>query len=298
MSTPTVDLNQLLGYEFPDLHFTYTERDVSLYALGVGAPANPVDQDELRFVYERSSEGFRVLPTFAVLFPGKLIDVLISGELPGLKFNPMMLLHGEQYLEIKRPIPPAATITCKPKIKAVYDKGSGALVVTGTPCYDESGSEIAYTESSMFIRGVGGFGGERGPSSDINLPPDREPDAIIRETTSDKQALIYRLSGDINPLHADPMMAALGNFEKPILHGLCTFGYAGRAVLKTFAQNDPARFKSIKVRFVKHVFPGETLITEMWRESDTPEHAERVIFRVKAAERDVVVLSNAAVELG
>ncbi len=287
-----VDPAQLLAYEFPSITFSYTPRDVSLYALGVGAPADPVDQDELRFVYERSGAGFRVLPTFGVLFPGALIDVLISGDLPGLKYNPMMLLHGEQYLEIKAPLPESAVITCRPRVKAIYDKGSGALVVTGTPCYDESGREIVYTESAMFIRGVGGWGGDRGPSSDVNVPPEREPDAVITEQTSPKQALIYRLSGDINPLHADPMMAAMGGFEKPILHGLSSFGYAGRAVLKAFCGNDPARFKAIKVRFVKHVFPGETLRTEMWRDGDS-----RVIFRVKVVERDAVVLSNAAVEL-
>lgn len=292
MSAPAVDPAQLLAYEFPPITFSYTPRDVSLYALGVGAPADPVDQDELRFVYERSGAGFRVLPTFGVLFPGALIDVLISGDLPGLKYNPMMLLHGEQYLEIKAPLPESAVITCRPRVKALYDKGSGALVVTGTPCYDESGREIVYTESSMFIRGVGGWGGDRGPSSDVNVPPEREPDAVITEQTSPKQALIYRLSGDINPLHADPMMAAMGGFEKPILHGLSSFGYAGRAVLKAFCGNDPARFKAIKVRFVKHVFPGETLRTEMWRDGDN-----RVIFRVKVVERDAVVLSNAAVEL-
>lgn len=288
----TVDVEQLLAYEFPAITFTYTPRDVSLYALGVGAPADPLDQDELRFVYERSGAGFRVLPTFGVLFPGKMIDHLLTGELPGLTYNPMMLLHGEQYLAFKAPLTESATITCRPRVKAVYDKGSGAVLITATPCYDENGTELIYNESAMFIRGIGGWGGERGAASDANDPPDRAPDAVIEERTSDKQALIYRLSGDINPLHADPMMAAFGGFDKPILHGLASFGYAGRAVLKAFCENDPARFSSIKVRFVKHVFPGDTLITEMWRESAT-----RIVLRVRVAERDAVVLANAAVEL-
>jgi 3-hydroxyacyl-CoA dehydrogenase/3a,7a,12a-trihydroxy-5b-cholest-24-enoyl-CoA hydratase len=291
--TQPFNADTLIGYELPPFTYTYTPRDVILYALGVGAPADPLDQDELRFVYERSGAGFRVLPTFGVLFAGRLIDHLLTGEMGGLKYNPIMVLHGEQMLHVKAPIPESATITCKPRIKAIYDKGSGALVVTSVPCHDENGNEIVYNESAMFIRGIGGWGGERGASGDADTPPDREPDAVIRERTTERQALIYRLSGDVNPLHADPMMAAFAGFDTPILHGLSTFGFAGRAVLKAFCDNDPARFKSISVRFVKHVFPGETLITEMWREGES-----RVIFRVRVAERDAVVLANAAVALG
>lgn len=287
-----VDLDTILGYQFPPISMSYTERDVSLYALGIGAPADPLDQKELQFVYERSGEGFKVLPTFAVLFPTSVIDQLLTGDLPGLHYNPMMLLHGEQYLEVPGVLPPSAAITCKPTVSAVYDKGSGALVITDIPCFDEAGNQVAFNQMSMFIRGIGGFGGERGPSGGGNEPPSREPDAVISERTQRNQALIYRLSGDINPLHADPMMAAFGGFDKPILHGLCTFGFAVRALLKAFADNDPARFKSVKVRFAKHVFPGETLITKMWQESES-----RVIFQTSAEERQSVAISNAVVEL-
>lgn len=293
MTELKTQVESVIGHEFQPLTFNYTERDVSLYALGVGAPANWLDQDELKFVYELSSIGFQALPTFAVLYPGKMIDVLVSGSIGGIQFNPMMLVHGEQYLEIRKPVPTSGHITCFPRVAQIYDKGSGMLMITETVCRDEAGEEITFSQSSMFIRGMGGYGGERGPSAgDTNAPPDRTPDAVQREQTSTRQALLYRLSGDINPLHADPAMAAVGGFDRPILHGLCTFGFAGRAVLKHLCDNNPLRFKSIRVRFSKHVFPGETLITEMWKTAEG-----KAVFRCKVAERNEVVLSHAAVEL-
>jgi (3R)-3-hydroxyacyl-CoA dehydrogenase / 3a,7a,12a-trihydroxy-5b-cholest-24-enoyl-CoA hydratase / enoyl-CoA hydratase 2 len=292
MTDMLTKVQELIGHEFPPLTFSYSERDVCLYALGVGTPAHWLEQDDLQFVYELSTKGFKALPTFGVLYPSKMIDVLVGGKIGQLEFNPMMLVHGEQYLEIRKPIPISGTITSRARISAIYDKGSGLVMVTDTTCCDESGAEIVFNQSSMFIRGLGGFGGERGSSGEINVPPSREPDYVYQQQTLPQQALLYRLSGDINPLHADPMMAAMGGFDRPILHGLCTFGFAGRAVLKQFCQNDPARFKSIKVRFSKHVFPGETLVTEMWQVSDT-----KIVFRTKVAERNEYVLTQASVEL-
>lgn len=290
---PTLqDVQETLGIELPALSYTYTTRDVCLYALGVGAPENWLDPKELQFVYELSTEDFKVLPSFAAIYSSGMIDVLLTGKIGKIEFSPMMLVHGEQYLEIRKTLPTSGTISCHPKISAIYDKGSGLVVVTDVSCRNEQDEEVAFTQGSMFIRGIGGYGGDRGPSGDINNPPDRAPDKIQEQKTLDIQALIYRLSGDINPLHADPSMAALGGFDRPILHGLSTFGFAVRAVLKHFCNNDPAKFKSVRARFSKHVFPGETLVTEMWQVSDN-----EVIFRTKAKERDMVVLSNALATL-
>ena len=280
-----------IGYEFTPVTTHYAAKDVSLYALSVGAAANALDAAELPFVYELSGDGFRPLPTFAVTFPFALLWQITA--VPGLRFNPALLLHGEQSLTLHRPLPTEATVTHRARIADIYDKGSAALVLLDVTSTDEAGQTLAVNRSSLFIRGLGGFGGERGPSGGGPALPDRAPDATYRQATTDNQALLYRLSsGDGNPLHADPVFAAAGGFARPILHGLCTFGFAGRAVLRAFAGNDPARFKSIKARFARHVFPGETIVTDMWADD-----SGRVLFQSKVAERDEVVLSNGVVEL-
>ena len=291
MSDFKAQVESLIGYQLPPFTYEYTERDVSLYALGVGAPIDVVDQDELKFVYELSSKGFQALPTFPVIYGAKMVGLFVGGKLGDISYNPMALVHGEQLIEIHRPIPTSGKVICSPIVTHIYDKGSGMLVIVDTPCCNEAGEKVVSQQGAMFIRGLGNFGGERGSSPEVNTLPDRPPDAIHEQKTLPQQALIYRLSGDRNPLHADPAMAALGKFDRPILHGLCTMGFAGRAILRHMCANDPARFKRIRVRFSKHVFPGETLITEMWKTSDT-----NVVFRTKVAERNEVVLSQAGVE--
>jgi (3R)-3-hydroxyacyl-CoA dehydrogenase / 3a,7a,12a-trihydroxy-5b-cholest-24-enoyl-CoA hydratase / enoyl-CoA hydratase 2 len=287
----SIDLEKVLAHRFAPADSVYGEDEAILYALSIGMGADPLDAAELPFVYELHGAGFKVFPTLAVTFPFTLFWQIV--DVPGLTFNPMMLLHGEQYVEVKRPLPPAATFTNQAHISHIYDKGSGALVLLEVRTLDEAGEEVALNRSSLFIRGLGGFGGERGPSGAANQPPDRTPDAIITEKTQPNQALIYRLSSkDRNPLHADPQMAAFGGFDRPILHGLCTYGFAARAVMKQFAGYKVERFKSMQARFSKHVFPGETLITEMWQESEA-----RILCQCKVAERDEVVLVNAAIEL-
>src|SRR5262249_8369831 len=157
------------------------------------------------------------------------------------------------------PLPTRATITTTPTITAVYDKGRAAVVMVGTESVDESGKLLFRNSSGIFVRGEGGFGGDRGPSGPPNMPPHRKPDKSVSLSTRPDQALLYRLSGDMNPLHADPDFAKMAGFPKPILHGLCTYGVAGRALLQTYCDNDPSRLKSFEVRFAGIVFPGETI---------------------------------------
>lgn len=292
MQPPALDIvKRAIGAELEATTYRYNERDVALYALGIGAPADPLNQDELKFVYELSSVGFQVFPTFAVVFSYDFNRRVPTGEIAGIKYHPMMVVHGEQFLQVFRPLPKAATVNSTITISDIYDKGSGLLMIIDILSCLKNGAKLAKARHSLFFRGLGGFGGERGPSSRWVLP-EREPDIAFEDSTDVAQALLYRLAGDDNPLHADPQLVQSGGYEKPILHGLCTMGFAARAILKCCADNDPDRFKSLKVRFSRHVFPGDTLVTEMWRESDREIH-----FQTKVKERAVVVLSHGVMQL-
>jgi len=274
---------QIVGKELKPLEYVYQNRDVILYALGIGAGA---EDDELKFVYEND---LQVLPTFAVIPPFPALTGIIGLE--GVDINLAMLLHGEQYLELYKPIPVEGKLTSYPRIAALYDKGKGALIEIEVITRDKKDETIFLNKFGVFIRGEGGFGGEKGPEPG-HVPPGREPDKALSLPTLPQQALLYRLSGDLNPLHADPAFAAMGGFPKPILHGLCTMGFACRAVLREYCNNDPAKFKAMKVRFSRHVFPGENIVTEMWQ-----EEPNKVVIRSKTAERGEYCLTNAAVWL-
>jgi len=266
-----------VGKQLPQTTFEYTDRDVMLYALGVGCTTA-----ELPFVYEKD---LKVLPTFAVIpaFP------VMAGIGRVVEINPMMVLHGEQRISLRAPIPTSGKLTTGATISAIYDKGSGAVIVVDSETKDANGAVIFANTSSIFVRGAGGFGGERGPSATSkNIPPERKPDHHIEYKTSTDQAALYRLSGDRNPLHIDPEFAKLAGFDRPILHGLCTFGHAGRAILHACCGGDPARFKSFEVRFSGVVYPGETIATDIWVDGKT------AIVQAKAVERDELVIANAA----
>ena len=232
---------------------SWSSKDCLLYALGVGSGI-----EELEFSTEKNQ---KVLPTMPVVLGAR--GAIPMGNIG--RFNPAMLVHGEQAVELAGPIPVSGTLKAAGKIAAIYDKGKGAVIVTETESRDaESDALLFKTRSSMFIRGAGGFGGDRGPSGPKNEPPGRAPDHEVTYQTSVDQALLYRLSGDRNPLHSDPEFAKMARFPKPILHGLCTYGFTGRALLHTLCESDPARFKSMEGRFSKPVFPGEALTVKMW----------------------------------
>ncbi len=285
----TIDLDKALGAPLPATEYTWNEDTLMLYALGAGVGIGQ-DQTSPKVLQYTFENGLRALPTFGVVPSFPMLMGLMN--VPALSFNPMMLLHGEQYLEIlETPIPTSATTKTEGKITGIYDKGKGALVVIEAITKRDGDVPVFKNEFGIFLRGEGGFGGSPGPAA-TNEAPKRAPDAVVETPTLTHQALLYRLSGDKNPLHADPGFAKMGGFDKPILHGLCTFANVGRAVLQACADDDPTRFRSIRVRFARPVMPGETIVTEMWKESPTD-----VVVQAKAKERDQVVISNARVTL-
>lgn len=247
---------ELAGQRTEPIRHAYTWRDTVLYALGVGAKL----PEELEFLFEMN--GPKVLPTFAVVPSFRtLIDVVSR-----LGATPTSILHGEQEVILHRPIPPGGELVTSAVVKGIYDKGKGALVVVEAQTADGAGQPVFDNVFSIFVRGAGGFGGDRGPEARAATPPaDVAPDFEVTQRTSPEQAALYRLSGDLNPLHISPQIASLGGFDRPILHGLCTYGYAGRAILARACGGDPARFRSLAARFSGVVYPGDNLTTRGWR---------------------------------
>ena len=280
--------HKLLNWKFADIEHAYSEKDTMLYALGVGCGADPDEAGDLKFVYER---GLAALPTMAVVlaYPGNWL------ESPQSTADYSKVLHGEQSLVLHRTLAPSGIVIGRTRNTGLLDKGpgKGAVLFTEREIFDKaSGERIATMTATAMLRGDGGFGGQAGPQPAPHVLPDTAPTRHVDIRIAPNAALVYRLSGDRNPLHADPKAAAAGGFAKPILHGLCTYGVAGRAIVRACCDNDPTRLRGLQVRFSAPVYPGETVRTEMWPDG------ERVSFRARVLERDVVVLNNGLATLG
>jgi len=273
----------MVGKKSDPVPFTYDEDRVILYALGIGAGI-----EELDFVYEKD---LRVFPTFAVV---PFIPTLLSSFVPMVKLNLFAVLHGEQKIVLHKLIPTSGTIHTTTRWDSVYDKGDkGAIINISFETRDENGDLLFENKAVVMDRSAGNFGGDRGPKSEIIVPPEgKDPDFRVEYATTKDQCALYRLSGDKNPLHIDPEFAGKGGFDRPILHGLCSFGFAGRAILHSVCGSDPARFKSFSVRFMNVVYPGDTLITEGWKTD-----AGAYIIQTKTRDGRVV-LGNAVAEVG
>jgi len=284
-----IDLDKARGATLPGGRSAYTKDQVILYHLGIGAGAPPTDPGELEYTYEKN---LKVLPSFAVLAGAATLGGVLGGsaEIPGIQFNFALMLHGEQEVILHAPVPPEAEIESSVRVAEIYDKGKAALLILESASSEPSGKPLFTNRFSLFLRGEGGFGGESGPKAG-NQPPQRAPDGVIETKTLPQQALLYRLSGDKNPLHADPDIAKLAGFDQPILHGLCSYSIACKAIVDHVLAGDVTRVARYQARFAGVAFPGETFLTSYWKEG------EDLLLEVKCAERDAPIISNAAIGL-
>ncbi|CAL1276878.1 unnamed protein product [Larinioides sclopetarius] len=280
-----------VSHDDPDM-FCYDQDKAILYALAVGMSTK--EPSALDFLYE-NSDNFKILPTFGTIAGMNSLfssDVLRE-QIEKLNGDPTRLLHGEQYLELYQPFSPSAALTSKCRLVDVLDKGSGAVVIVEEDTFNENNQLVMHSEWTIFLVGAGNFGGKRSTDKGkkVQSPPNRKPDAVVEEKTSIDQAALYRLCGDKNPIHIDPSFAAVGGFSEPILHGLCSLGYAARHVLKQYANYDVKLFKAIMARFANPILPGHTLRTEMWKENN------RIHFESTCVETGKKVISGAYIDL-
>jgi acyl dehydratase len=274
---PKVDLS-VIGRKTDPVVFAYTWKDVVLYALGVGASA-----EELSFVYEKAAGGLKVLPSFCV------VPAIKAFPHVGENVDYSLFLHGEQTIRLSRPFPPEGRTVQVGEVTHIYDKGKGAVYQMRITGHIEGGPHLYEVDWTAFYLGAGGFGGDPGPKTEPLEPPGREPDFRVSYKVADNQAALYRLSGDLNPLHLDPEAAGRGGFDRPILHGLCTYGFAVRAIVHGPLQGDITRFREFKARFSNVVYPGDTLTTEGWKTG--------VGYLIQVRNDDTVVLNNALVKI-
>jgi acyl dehydratase len=282
-----IDYNNLMNHKIPDFELSIAKRDTMLYALGIGLGLDPCDENQLKFVYEKE---LQALPTFAIIlgYPGAWHADPATG------ITRSHTVQGEQGFTIYKPLPVEGSFHGATKMLSVIDKGEGkgALAIIECTVTDKKTRDVICSQTStLFCRADGGFGGPAGPTKPLHPIPDRAPDAVCDLPTSPQAALIYRLSGDYNPLHADPAHARKVGFKMPIVHGRCTFGVAGHALLKMCCDYDPARFKSMEGRFSSPVYPGETIRTEAWRDGNI------VSFRSTVPARGVTAINNGRAEI-
>ncbi|CAL9313721.1 MaoC/PaaZ C-terminal domain-containing protein [Streptomyces sp. SudanB182_2057] len=281
-----IDAAQALAAAPRTGEISWDHKDVQLYHLGIGAGRPATDPDELRYTLESR---LHVLPSFATVAGNGSPGVISGLSMPGIDVDLARVLHGGQSIEVHRPLPVRGTATATGRIAAVYDKGTAAVLVMRTEVADADGP-LWTSDARIFVRGEGGWGGDRGPSGRLD-PPAGDPDRTVERPIREDQALLYRLSGDWNPLHADPDFAKRAGFDRPILHGLCTYGMTLKAVVDTLLDGDVTRVRGYRTRFAGVVFPGETLRIRMWREEG------RVRAEAGAVERDgAPVLADTVVE--
>jgi acyl dehydratase len=291
-----IDRDKALGASLGQSAGSWEPDDVILYHLGVGAGFAASDPRELEYTFEKN---LKVLPSFAVVAGGSFSSRARRDGAPragglakieGLSFNPALMLHGEQEIELHRPLPTSARFTTQGRVADVFDKGKAALAIFEYTAREEGGAPLYTTRSSLFLRGEGGFGGPPGPKVG-NEAPQRSPDGVVEARTLPQQALLYRLCGDKNPLHADPEFAKMGGFDRPIIHGLCSYGIACKAVVDAALGGDVTLVARYQARFRGVAFPGETYRVSWWKEGET------ILLEAKSAERDEIIISNAAITL-
>ncbi|OLP02720.1 3-alpha,7-alpha,12-alpha-trihydroxy-5-beta-cholest-24-enoyl-CoA hydratase [Mycolicibacterium porcinum] len=257
-----IDLDKALGAELEPIEFSWTSSDIQLYHLGLGAGADPMDPRELRYLVDDTPQ---VLPTFGNVAASFHMTEPPKVQFPGIDIELSKVLHASEAVSVPGPIPTSGTAKSVQRFTEIWDKGKAAVIVSESTVTDESGTVLWTTKRSIFARGEGGFGGERGPATSNELP-DRAPDVEISLPTLPQQALLYRLCGDRNPLHSDPAFAAAAGFERPILHGLCTYGIGCKAIVDNLLDGDVSQVASYGARFAGVVIPGETLQANIWKE--------------------------------
>jgi acyl dehydratase len=257
-----IDLDKALGAELEPVEFSWTSSDIQLYHLGLGAGADPMDERELRYLTDDTPQ---VLPTFGNVAVSFHMTAPPTVQFPGIDIELSKVLHASEAVSVPGPIPTSGTAKSVQRFTEIWDKGKAAVIVSETTVTDPSGTVLWTTKRSIFARGEGGFGGERGPSTSVEMP-DRAPDIEVALPTLPQQALLYRLCGDRNPLHSDPAFAAAAGFDRPILHGLCTYGIGCKAIVDNLLDGDVSQVAGYGARFAGVVFPGETLQANIWKE--------------------------------